>query len=99
MVTETTKQQQDTHPWPGLKLACVRILQLYCKVFEQPDLLNIARYFMYVHFYFRFCFLLSFISFIHALVAFVLLRTCDLVKNRGFCLFILTYDKCDFTLH
>lgn len=24
-------------PWPGLTFACVRILQLYCKVFEQPE--------------------------------------------------------------
>lgn len=47
MVTET--KQQDSYPWPGLKLACVRILQLYCKVFEQPDLLQVARYFMYVY--------------------------------------------------
>ncbi|CAG7724736.1 unnamed protein product [Allacma fusca] len=30
----------DTHlvPWPGIKYACVRVLELYCKVFNQQEL-------------------------------------------------------------
>lgn len=38
-----TKKVQDLNPWPGLRLACIRILQLYCRVFEQPDIQQIAR--------------------------------------------------------
>ncbi|XP_031342260.1 four and a half LIM domains protein 2 isoform X4 [Photinus pyralis] len=30
-------------PWMGLNLACVRILQLYCRVFEHPELLKTER--------------------------------------------------------
>lgn len=30
----------DTHlvPWPGLKYACVQVLEAYCKVFNQQEL-------------------------------------------------------------
>lgn len=37
------KKAQEVNPWPGLRLACVKILQLYCKVFDQPDIFQVAR--------------------------------------------------------
>lgn len=43
MLSSNVKEEKDFNPWPGLTLACVRILELYAKVFEQ-DLQLIARY-------------------------------------------------------
>lgn len=37
MLMDTNKAIENYCPWPGLKLACIRILELYCKVFEQPE--------------------------------------------------------------
>lgn len=32
-------------PWPGMKYACLKVLQAYCKVFDQQDLYDlIVRY-------------------------------------------------------
>lgn len=32
-------------PWPGMKYACLKVIQAYCKVFEQQDLYDlIVRY-------------------------------------------------------
>lgn len=28
-------------PWPGMKWACVRVLHLYCKVFDQFELFEL----------------------------------------------------------
>lgn len=28
-------------PWPGMKLACLRVLYLYCKVFDQFELFEL----------------------------------------------------------
>lgn len=28
-------------PWPGMKYACVRVLELYCKVFDQTQLYHL----------------------------------------------------------
>lgn len=45
---------KDLLPWQGLTLACVRILQLYSRVFEQ-DFTNYLRIKEYVtYFYYRF---------------------------------------------
>jgi hypothetical protein len=44
----------DTHlvPWPGIKYACVKVLEAYCKVFNQQELYEfIVRYFF--SFYFK----------------------------------------------
>lgn len=42
---------KDLLPWQGLTLACVRILQLYCRVFEQ-DFTNYLRIKEYVPLFF-----------------------------------------------
>lgn len=35
-------------PWPGIKYSCVRVLELYCKVFDQQELYElIVRYFIF----------------------------------------------------
>lgn len=41
-----SEKAQDLNPWPGLTLACIRILQLYYKVFDQPlpNVQSISRY-------------------------------------------------------
>lgn len=32
-------------PWPGMKYACLKVIQAYCKVFDQQDLYDlIVRY-------------------------------------------------------
>lgn len=28
-------------PWPGMKYACLKVIQAYCKVFEQQDLYDL----------------------------------------------------------
>lgn len=34
---------EDNYPWPGLRLACIKVLQLYCRVFERNDFEELAR--------------------------------------------------------
>lgn len=41
------KDEEDTPPlpWPGMKYACLKVIQAYCKVFDQQDLYDlIVRY-------------------------------------------------------
>lgn len=36
---------QQILPWTGLRYTCLKVLQAYCKVFEQPELYElIVRY-------------------------------------------------------
>lgn len=28
-------------PWPGMKYACLKVIQAYCKVFDQQDLYDL----------------------------------------------------------
>lgn len=57
---DLTTIDEDFNPWPGLTLACMRILQLYAKVFEQdlPPQLAIRYIFNPVFYCFTFLFYL-----------------------------------------